>query len=169
MPTSIEKEERVAHYELLYIVSNQFTEEETKPLIASVNGFIEKNGGKITFEEFWGKKKLAYKIGQFSHGYYILAEFDLATEKLAAVNNHIRLSHEIIRHMIVTKEPRTLEQIKEEKAKAEELFRKTCDKKEEKVEEKVEVKKEKVADADKIELKDLDEKLDNILKTDNLF
>jgi len=169
MPTSIEKEERITHYELLYIVSNQFTEEETKPIIANVNDFIEKNGGKITYEEFWGKKKLAYKIKQFNHGYYILAEFDLSTDKLQAVNNHIRLSHEIIRHMIVTRAPRTLEQIKSEKEKAEELFKKTCDKKDVKVEEKVEVKKEKEVVSDKIDLKDLDEKLDNILKTDNLF
>ena len=44
------------HYELLYIISNKFTEEEIKPIIEKVSKVITDNKGEITYTEDWGKK-----------------------------------------------------------------------------------------------------------------
>ena len=56
------KNSGATHYEILFIVPNKFTEDEAKTVSTQVEKVITENDGKITFSEFWGKKKLAYEI-----------------------------------------------------------------------------------------------------------
>ncbi len=120
------------HYEILFIIPNQYTEEEAKKIIEDVNKLITKEDGKIIYEEFWGKKKLAYPINHNHFGYYQLIKFDLDRKNLKELNNLMRLSDKIIRHQIVKIKEQSLEQILEEKKKQEELNQKEKDAKEEK-------------------------------------
>ena len=155
-----------SHYEMLYIISNQFTEEEVKPIVAKTKNLIVNNGGNITYSEEWGKKRLAYPIKNFGYGYYFLVEFDLGIDKLRKINKTLNMSSEILRHQIAAKAKRSAEEIKAEKDKTE---RKMVEKKiaEEKAEEQKEEASKK--EAKKLDLKDLDEKLDKILNTDDLL
>ena len=50
------------YYELLYIISNKYSEDEVKPIIEKVEKIIKENGGAIISAEEWGKKRLAYPI-----------------------------------------------------------------------------------------------------------
>ena len=63
------KSSDIPHYELLCLFSNKFSESEVEPIRANVNKLITDNGGKITLEEYWGKRKLAYRVDGFRHGY----------------------------------------------------------------------------------------------------
>jgi len=152
-----------SHYELLYIISNKFTEDEAGEIVKKAKGIITANEGKVTLTESWGKKRLAYPIDHFSYGYYNLVEFDLAKVDLAKVDKAFKMSREILRHQIVKKKIKTVEQIKEEKEIAKKIAVKTV-KEEKEAKAKAEAKDEK-----KLELKDLDEKLDKILDTDDLL
>jgi small subunit ribosomal protein S6 len=154
------KSSDVPHYEILYIISNKFTEEEVKPIQEKVKKIITDNGGKITFEEEWGKKRLAYPIKHNNHGYYILSEFDIEGKKLEKINETLRLTNEVIRFQIITKE------IKKSKPTAVKKKR-VSEKKEVDLVKKV--KEEKKAPKAKVDLKALDEKLDKILDTDDLL
>jgi len=154
------------HYEVLFIVSNRFSDDEAKEVVKNYHQIITKNNGTITYTEEWGKKKLSYPIKGFQYGYYFLAEFDCEGEKVSKINDEFRLSTEIIRHIIVAKEARTIEEIKEEKRKAEEkAIAKSKAKIEADTKEEREVQKPKA----EVNLKDLDEKLDRILETDDLL
>ena len=157
------KTEKIPHYELLYIISNQYTEDEAGLVIKNVRKIIENNGGKITYEENWGKKKLAYPIGHFSHGYYNLFEFDVKGEKMTKIDKDLRMSREVLRHQIVNKEFRSVEEIEMEKKKSQEKQVKEVKAKEQK--ENFDKEKQK----GKVSLKELDEKLDRILETDDLL
>lgn len=148
------------HYELLFIVSNKYTEEELSPIIKKVKKIIEDNEGKITHEEDWGKRKFAYPIKHFQFGYYILIEFDANTDKITNINKTIRIADDILRHNIVVKE---MISEKEKLAK-----KKAAKKREEEITEPKE-KPEKIARKEKVDLKKLDEKLDKILETDDLL
>jgi small subunit ribosomal protein S6 len=173
------KSSEIPHYELLYIVSNKYTEEEIKPICANVNALVEKYNGTVTYSEDWGKKKLAYPIKHFSHGYYFLFEFDMESRNVNGLNNELRLSSELLRHVIVAIKKRSLEEIKAEKIKAEKIFKDAFGQKkavvrEEKTEE-APVRMEKIVNDEivsrkkDIDLQDLDEKLDKILETDDLL
>lgn len=156
------KANTIPHYELLYIVSNKYSEDELKPITERVQKMITDQGGEITHTEDWGKRKFAYPINHFRHGYYILLEFDLTEGGLSEVNRNLQMDADILRHMAVAKQKRTAEEIakeKQEKAKP----------KEEPKEEKKEEKKETDKEDEKVDMEQLDQKLDKILETDDLF
>lgn len=145
------------------MVPNKFTEDELKPIAEKVKQTITNKGGKITFSEDWGSKRLAYPIKSMSHAYYSLLEFEAVGEKMSEIDRALRMTNEIMRHQIVTKKIKTEETIAKEKKIAQRIASK---KKEETVKEEKEIKTKK---KEKIDLLQLDEKLDKILNTDDLL
>ena len=162
------KTDKIPHYEMLYIISNKYSEDELKPIITNVEKVITDSNGKITYREDWGKKKFAYPIEHFQHGYYQFMEFDVAGESMKKINDVYRMSNEVLRHLIVFKPAKSVEEIEAEKKQA--LARIERDKaKTEEIPVKEIVAPKPEEDKKKVDLKDLDEKLDKILETDDLL
>ena len=128
-----------------------------------IEKIITDNEGVITEREAWGKKRLCYPIKHFNHGYYFLLEFDTPGKNLEKINNVTKITNEVLRFQIVARDKKLKEDIKKEKAKIKE--RETMAKADEKKKE--DLKKEKARG--KVNLKELDEKLDKILDTDDLL
>ena len=63
------------NYELLYLISGNYTEEELVPIEETVKNLITKFGGEIKLDDNFGKKKLAYPINGNFQGYYLIYEF----------------------------------------------------------------------------------------------
>lgn len=149
-------------YELLYIVGNQFTEDELKNIRQEINGLIAKYGGVIGYQEFLGKKKLAYPIKKNAHGYYVVTEFDLEQkDQLQPLMTELKLNQQIVRFQIIIRPKTTAENLR----KAEETsYRAPLDEETEKTSETT--VKEKTA---KVSMDKLDEKLDEILGGDNIL
>jgi len=87
-------------YELLYIVPGPLTEKDLPDVSKKVRGFIEKMGGGVVKEDNLGNRKLAYPIKGVYRGFYLLVNFDLKPESLKDLNKELRLSPEILRHLI---------------------------------------------------------------------
>lgn len=154
------------NYELLYIISNQYTDDEAAKIKAKIDSMLKGFGAIIGLEENLGKKKLAYPINRVAHGYYFLNEFELEdAAKIKEINNFLRLDKEILRAQIINKKKLTPEEIEKQKKReqAAEARRAAGEKAEEKAKP-AEAKRE----SKKINIKNLDEKLDEILKTDDL-
>ena len=150
------------NYELLYIIPNQYTDDEAAKIKDKVEEVLKGHGANISISENQGKKKLAYPIDHVAHGYYILNEFTLEDgTKLAEINNFLRLDKEILRAQIIIKKVLTAAEIEKQKkreahrAKAEALKTDAV----KPVADKAESKKP---------TKNLDEKLDEMLTTDDL-
>jgi len=168
------KKAEATHYEMLFILPNKFTEDEAKTVMGQVEKTLAANAATVTHNEYWGKKKLAYEIKHNAYGYYGLFEFDLEGKNLAKIDNDLRLSTDVLRHQIVVKKAKSEKEISREK----EIRAKIDSKKAEA--EKVKVdgdkkastaakSKEKEKDSKKVDLKDLDEKLEGILNADDLI
>jgi len=186
------KKDGLNHYEILFIVPNKFTEKEAKEVITKTQKILTDNSATITFDEYWGKKKLSYPIDHNGYGYYSLFEFDLDGINLAKINEALRMDKEIMRFQIVKMKKRTAEEIRSDKEKSDKLSKEEL-KKDEKKEVKKEVKEEKVEekkedekkeastkedkkkekevkkDSSKADLKELDEKLEGILDAKDLL
>ena len=116
------KSSQLPRYELLYVMSNKFTSEETEPIAQKVEDLITASDGNIVYRENWGKRRMSYPIKGFQFGYYRLLEFDLPANKIEEINRYLRLSNDILRHQIIKRQPRTVQEIlaaKEEIAKRE--------------------------------------------------
>jgi len=151
------------NYELLYIVSNQYTEDELSSIKDKVNSLLKKYSATLGYNEFLGKKKLAYPINKVNHGYYVVVEFELEDGSVVAkINTDLRLDKEVLRAQIIAKPKITEKEIEraiKQRAKAAEEAVPSIDKKP--ITKKPEAKK-------KVDMKQLDEKLDEILGDDTM-
>lgn len=166
------------HYELLMIFSVNLEEKQREEAVNKIFSFITQNDGKVKEPDIWGNQQLAYEIKHQTNGFYVLVEFDQAAEKIKKTDADMRLMPELLRYIITKKKVKTEVVIAKEKmiqekiadkkneaAKQEEMAQKKEIEEKEEVVKKEEEKIKKVkADAGKISLDDLDEKLDEILK-----
>lgn len=90
------------HYELLYILPGNKTEEEAQSMTQAVRELVKQQASKIVKEDFWGKRKLAYEINHLSHGYYDLVVFEIESTKLQALENVLRLNEHVVRHQLTS-------------------------------------------------------------------
>ena len=162
------KVDTTPHYEMLYIVSGKFTEEEAPKAVERVQELIKKFEGQETYSEVWKKKKFAYPINHENYGYYFLIEFDCDAEKVKSIDKEMRMSTDIVRHMIVAKPKLTQEEIEAQKQKEQALMDKEIEAKKQEIEE-AEKEEEKQKTKKPTDLKDLDDKLDKILDTVDLL
>lgn len=163
------KKSGMNRYEIMFIVPNKFTEDEAKTIIGRVEKMITEAEGKIAYSEYWGKKKLAYEIKHNAYGYYQLYQFDLAGKDLLKIDTDLRLSHEILRHQILSVTAKTPEELAKAKAAREKMEAKREEEEAAKKEAAKPTKKVTPKEENRAELKDLDEKLEGILKADDLI
>lgn len=158
-------------YELIYIIQDEASEEEKKKIQEKIKSLVEKNG-KLTKEEIWGRKKLAYPIKGQDSGFYVVLNFQKNPQTLADLERNLALEEKVIRYLLVLPLPlpkpvlKEKKVLKKEKEKPQKLPRPSEIKKKEikveKVKEKKEVIKEEKKEAKR--MVELEEKLKEILK-----
>lgn len=156
------------NYEMLYIISSQFTENELPAIRKKVETIVQKYGGIIGLNELLGKKKLAYAIKKAIHGYYIVIEFGLAdAANLKSINTELTLDKEILRTQIIIKP-----KLPSKAAKKRDLKAKVASidnlRPSDALTDKPKLKIRDTSKEGRI-MKNLDEKLEEILKNDNII
>ena len=100
-------------YELMYILSSNVPDNEEPALTDSITAFISELGGEIQKVEKLGKRKLAYPIKRTRNGFYVLVNFKLAPDKVAELDHKIRMTGNIIRHLMINLEESLIRQAKD--------------------------------------------------------
>lgn len=88
-------------YELLFIASSQYTDEEVTGICGEVSALIEAKGGKVLQTQPLGKIRLAYPIKNNEYGTYTLLFLSLAPEHVGVVDRELRLKENVLRHMLI--------------------------------------------------------------------
>lgn len=154
------------HYELLYIIPLKVGQDDDNNIQEKVHQMLATEGAKITLEDNWGKRKLAYPIKNVRHGTYVVTEFDLDPEKLNKIQSWFRLSADILRAQLITKKVKSPEQLAREQALQEKLAKKQIKANENQKAEAARAEAEASASTtmQSGELADLDKKLEEILE-----
>ena len=63
-------------YESVYITRPDISAAQVESLTEDLTKIIEENGGKVTKDEYWGLKSLAYKIKKNRKAHYSLLNID---------------------------------------------------------------------------------------------
>jgi small subunit ribosomal protein S6 len=92
---------RLSEYELVFIVNPEVADESLESRINSISQFITSREGVIADVERWGKKKLAYPLERFLEGNYVLARFKINPARCKELEENLRISEEILRHLLV--------------------------------------------------------------------
>ena len=88
-------------YEILFIADPNLGEPEVDALAAQVQGFVEKDGGKLQKMEKWGKKRLAYDVRRHREGYYVLLVVEGTGAMVKEVERRLKVTDGIIRFLTV--------------------------------------------------------------------
>jgi small subunit ribosomal protein S6 len=87
-------------YELMYIVRPTVSEEELTAATDKVDGMVTTLGGEVVEKQPWGRRRLAYTIENHEDGYYIVARLNLDAQQTHELEEQLRISDEVIRHML---------------------------------------------------------------------
>ena len=68
-------------YESVYIARPDISPAQVEALTADWTKILEDNGGKVTKDEYWGLKSLAYRIKKNRKGHYSLMNIDASAGK----------------------------------------------------------------------------------------
>lgn len=94
-----------------------------EPALKKVRDIITGNKGKITSEDNWGKKKLAYRIAREDFAVYVYFEVELPATAAAKIDATLNITDEVLRHLLVSVDPKAkaaLEAAKADKTESEE-------------------------------------------------
>ena len=87
-------------YELLFVLDPSLDEEAKEGLIEKVKDVINA-GGEAGEADVWGDRKLAYRIGKKSTGYYVVLPFKADAELPKELDRRLRINENVMRHIIV--------------------------------------------------------------------
>jgi small subunit ribosomal protein S6 len=90
-------------YEVLYIVRADLDDEKVQDAVKRVNTLIQRSGGTAERTNLWGKRKLAYEVKHQKDGAYVLQDFKLDPERVPELESSLKITEEILRHIIVRK------------------------------------------------------------------
>ena len=102
-------------YELTILVHPDLESDLETPL-TKVRTLITSNGGKITKEDNWGKKRLAYRIKKEDFAVYVYFELELPAEAPLKISNVLNISDEVLRYLLVKIDVKARKALAEAKA-----------------------------------------------------
>lgn len=93
--------ETAQNYEVMVVISGQLSEDEAKEHLEKVRQSLTSDHGKITYEDIWGMRQLAYPIKKELTGYYAIFNFTAETEQIHSLDETFRLDKNILRHLLI--------------------------------------------------------------------
>ena len=91
----------MANYELMMILNPAAGEEALNASVDGIKKVLKTAKAKITNEDVWGEKKLAYKIKGSEKGHYVLFTLELDGKAIKQMNTQFNLDGNIWRYMFV--------------------------------------------------------------------
>lgn len=95
----------MTNYEVMFIIDPTLEDEKKDATVETVQGIIAADGevGKV---DVWGMRKLAYPIQKKNEGYYVVIEFKANPTLPKELDRRMRISDNIMRHLIINKDAR---------------------------------------------------------------
>ncbi|MFN7985028.1 MAG: 30S ribosomal protein S6 [Vicinamibacterales bacterium] len=88
-------------YELIYVLPPDTSEQAATALHDQVAEIVTRMHGEIEKTENWGRRKLAYEIGHFKEGVYVLEVINGSGELMKELDRRLKVIDDVVRHMVV--------------------------------------------------------------------
>ncbi len=88
-------------YEITYIMPANIGEQDQQALEEKVLEWIGTADGEVKNSSHWGRRRLAYPIGQNREGYYIFLEAEMDPGQLPEFDRRMTIEPGVIRHLVV--------------------------------------------------------------------
>jgi len=91
-------------YDLVSIVRPTAEDSVVEELHKTVTDLITSNGGNVSEQGVWQKRKLAYQIDTFKEGLYTITSFEGPGNIPAELDRVLKISDDVIRHKVLKME-----------------------------------------------------------------
>ena len=88
-------------YETLLLLSPELASDARTALLESLKAVVEREGGKMTAEDHWGMRDLAYPVRKQMRGYYVRLEYAGPSPLVAELERNIRIADGIFKFVSV--------------------------------------------------------------------
>ncbi len=92
------------HYESVFILTPVLSDEQAKEAAKKFKKVLTDLGAKVTHEENWGLKKLAYPIQKKSTGFYHLMEYSAEGNAVAELEVAFKRDERVMRFLTVAQD-----------------------------------------------------------------
>ncbi len=103
-------------YELGFILNPEVNEEQTQAILGRVEQVVANHGGQIVRVNQWGRRRLAYPIEHHRDGLYVFVDMILAPETVNELDRTLKVSEEVLRHLIKRRDPKAVQKEREARA-----------------------------------------------------
>ncbi len=90
------------NYELVMLVSPEIADDQVNTVVEKVTSYVTTHGGKVAEVKPWGRRRLAYHIGNFQEASYVQANFALDPKDAKQLQGDLQISEQVIRHLMLT-------------------------------------------------------------------
>ena len=88
-------------YEVVVILSPEVGDDVISDSLERLQQNITGRGGEVVDVNHWGRRRLAYPIRSHLEGNYVVSQIKLDPGQVPALEGSLRISEEIVRHLIV--------------------------------------------------------------------
>jgi small subunit ribosomal protein S6 len=89
------------HYETIFIVHPNLSEEEYKEVLRKFTNLVEKLKGVLVKVDEWGNQRLAYRVRKCDRGYYVLTEYCGAPGLIPELEREMKLDDRVLKFQSV--------------------------------------------------------------------
>jgi small subunit ribosomal protein S6 len=80
-----------------------------------IEKIVKNYDGQVVKVNQWGRRRLAYPIEHHRDGYYVFIDMILAPETLPELDRTLKVSEEVMRHMVKRRDPKAVQKEREER------------------------------------------------------
>ncbi len=87
-------------YELMLVLRPDAPDDRVQAAIDRATRSITGSGGQIVKVSPWGRRRLAYPIGQYREGSYHIVLFDAPSPAVSELERGLNITEEVMRHLV---------------------------------------------------------------------
>ncbi len=87
-------------YELMLVLRPDLAEDRVQATLDRITRSISTAEGQLVKVSPWGRRRLAYPIGQYREGSYYIVLFDAPSEAVEEVERGLRITEELLRYLV---------------------------------------------------------------------
>ena len=106
-------------YELGFILNPEVSEEQTRAILERIEQIVNNHDGQVVKVNQWGRRRLAYPIQHHRDGNYVFIDMILAPETVLELDRTLKVSEEVLRHLMIRRDPKAVQKEREERAERE--------------------------------------------------
>jgi small subunit ribosomal protein S6 len=106
-------------YELGIILNPEVSEEQARAILERVDQVVTSHDGQVMRVNQWGRRRLAYPIEHHRDGLYMFIDMTLTPETVFELDRTLKVSEEVLRHLIKRRDPKAVQKEREARAASE--------------------------------------------------